>query len=237
MTAVPTVQQALAAVARDVGVVPKGGKADERSGGYRYRGIDDVINALHGPLVEHGVVICPQVVHWATHEYHGYKSGVWSLTQVQVRYMVYGPAGDHVEVVGIGEGIDNGDKGPGKAMSYAWKTAISQLFSLPTDDPEMDNETAPPPDADARRPTGRSRRASAPPPDPVDDDPALRARMLAAVAALDQDGQDEAASWLRSERRSLKNPVEVDTLTRFGDYMAAWLDVPAWPAPQQEDPT
>lgn len=129
--------QAIAAVAKDVGAVGK----DNRSQGYSYRGIDDVINALHGPLAKHGVVIVPHVVEH-TEEPADYGKGGWKLTTMIVEYHVYGPEADAVPtpVRAVGTGLDNSDKGPGKAMSYAYKAAISQLFSLPTDDVRMDNE-------------------------------------------------------------------------------------------------
>jgi len=46
---------------------------------------------------------------------------------------------DTVDVLGIGFGIDPGDKGPGKAISYAVKYALLKAFGLETgDDPDQD---------------------------------------------------------------------------------------------------
>lgn len=46
----------------------------------------------------------------------------------------------HIECAGFGHGIDNQDKGPGKAMSYAFKYAMLKVFGIETgDDPERDN--------------------------------------------------------------------------------------------------
>lgn len=238
------VHVAINRVARDVGAVGKDrrtGENGEPGPKYNYRGIDAVMNAVHPALIRHGVVIVPQVEHWATEDFNLYTKPNL-LTQIKVRYLVVGPMGDSLEVVAIGEGVDNGDKGTGKAMSYAYKSAIGQLLSLPTDDPDMDNEhsderaAAPPRASRGASRTRRSPTTTDPAPEaPTDDDPALRARMVAALADLDQEGRDEAASWLQSERRSLKAPVETETLARFGDYMALWLNVPAWPAPTEEE--
>jgi hypothetical protein len=44
-----------------------------------------------------------------------------------------------LKVTSHGYGVDNGDKGPGKAMSYAYKYALLKLFCLETgDDPDND---------------------------------------------------------------------------------------------------
>jgi len=66
-----------------------------------------------------------------------------------MEYWIYGPDGSCLQhpVRAFAVGDDNSDKGPGKALSYAYKSAISQLFCIPTDDPSMDNEHAPPAEA------------------------------------------------------------------------------------------
>lgn len=134
---------AVSAVAADLSAVGK----DRKSGdGYGYRGIDDVINALHPLLCRHKVVIVPRLRAWSVDPWKGYRHdpdrNPWTRTSVMVDYQVIGPDGCAVEMTAVGEGIDNSDKGVGKAMSYAYKSFVSQLFSIPTDDPSMDTEHA-----------------------------------------------------------------------------------------------
>lgn len=48
---------------------------------------------------------------------------------------------DFIDVLGFGYGIDPGDKGPGKATSYAVKYALLKAFGLETgDDPDFDQD-------------------------------------------------------------------------------------------------
>lgn len=149
MTGELSAVQAVAAVMADLPAVGK----DSQSGGggqysYRYRGIDDVINALAGPMRRHGLVLVPHVIDCDVVPMQG-RNG-WTETRMTVEYDVVGPDGSTLPrpVRTFAIGADNGDKGPGKALSYAFKSAVSQLFAIPTDDPAMDNEQAVIPDAE-----------------------------------------------------------------------------------------
>ena len=141
-----TLIDALSAIQGEIGAVGKDGKAHASMGGYSFRGIDAVMNALHPLLAKHGVVIAPTIVDHQLTPFAGY-SKPHTITILTIDYNVHGPNGEKLDppVRAIGYGIDNTDKGPGKAQSYAFKSAIGQLFSLPTDDPEMDNEQTPEP--------------------------------------------------------------------------------------------
>lgn len=130
-----TVQQQVAKVTRDIGVVGKS-KKSAAAGNYSYRGIEAVMNALNPVLAEHKVTIVPNVVHWERID--GAKGN--RLLTLVVRYDIWGPAGDKIESTVVAEGIDNQDKGPGKAMSYAFKAMAAQVFCIPTED-NVDNES------------------------------------------------------------------------------------------------
>lgn len=120
-----------------------------RSQGYAYRKVDDLMKALHPLLAEHGVVIAPVVLSHETAD-TDYGKGGWTMTTLHIRYEVrhanQSSPEDMISIVSVGQGLDSGDKGVGKAFSYAFKSAMSQLFSIPTDDPEMDNEFTPAPE-------------------------------------------------------------------------------------------
>lgn len=139
--------EALARVSEQVGAIAK----DRRpSAGpqYQYRGVEDVLNALHGPLIENGVVIVPATTAWEVIERPSYgKNGQHTETRLMVNYRIYGPGGpsDVIEASVYAAGIDDGDKGSGKAMSYAYKSLAFQLFCIPTD-AAQDNEDAFPPE-------------------------------------------------------------------------------------------
>lgn len=175
-----SVHEALGSVQRAISHVGKDSQT-KAGGTYNYRGIDAVVNALHPLLGRYGVVISPTVVGHELVPFTGY-SKPHGLTILTIDYHVFGPDGDQLDppVRAIGYGLDATDKGPGKAMSYAYKTAIGQLFSLPTDDPGMDNEQTPDTDEHPHA------------------DPKFVADVLARFGGLNPDAQTVIADWLAS---------------------------------------
>lgn len=138
--------EAIARVQARISSIGKHGEATE-GGRYSFRRIDDVIAGLHPILADERVMIIPagQEVVSFVQPVPGRKES-WSAMTIRVTYELRCgdcPESPPVVVQGIGIGLDNGDKGPGKALSYAYKSAISQLFSIPTDDPAMDVEMTP----------------------------------------------------------------------------------------------
>lgn len=133
---IPTVTQALAEAARNVLAVGKDRSADEKQGGYKFRGIDGVLGAVHGPITAAGVIPIPhdEIVERERWEFW---SGSWFLYRVKIRWQFIGPAGDSFEVTNWGEALDNADKGLGKARSYAMKDLLIRIFTIPTTDPDM----------------------------------------------------------------------------------------------------
>lgn len=148
----PTVVEALTAVMSDVQSVRKGKTNTDQ--GYKFRGVDDVVNAVGPVLRKHGVIVLP-VMERATYRDVQTSRGKPSReSTVEVRYRFYGPAGDFVEAVVPGEAMDFGDKGVAKAMSVAYRIVLLQALCIPTDEPEPDAQSY--------------ERASAPTWDPVE---------------------------------------------------------------------
>lgn len=135
-----TVIQALHAVMRDVGAVKKGDRNTQ--GNFNFRGIDAVTNAVYPALVEHGVVVAPEV---QTYDYGtvvvGHKRTEMGHARLTVKFTFYGPDGDSVSAVTAGEAFDSGDKATAKAHSVAFRTALLQTLCLPTDEPDPDSSS------------------------------------------------------------------------------------------------
>lgn len=106
--------------------------------GYKFRGIDDVYNAMHEPLAKHGVFIVPQVVERWREEKTSKAGALLMYTTLKVSHRFYAPDGSSVEAVTVGEALDSGDKSTNKAMSAAMKYAILEVFAIPT---QADNDT------------------------------------------------------------------------------------------------
>jgi ERF superfamily len=135
------VVQAITLVKRDLGAVSKDKRMESGPARYSYRSIDDVLNKLHAPLVEHGLVIAPKVAQ-VLQEATGVttKSGASiTHTMVDVLYLVYGPEGDTIEVRTFGEALDSGDKGYNKAFTAAFKGCLTQVLAIPFATDDMDD--------------------------------------------------------------------------------------------------
>lgn len=128
--ATPTIFEAMAKVAEEIGAVAKNLKNVES--GYAARGIDDVLNAVHGPLTKNGVTVAPKVLR-ADYEVVEVGRNRTQMRQatLRVRFRFYGPRGDHIDVVTCGEALDSGDKATNKAMGGAFKYALLHTFTIP----------------------------------------------------------------------------------------------------------
>lgn len=129
-----TIFEALSKMLLDVDAISKA--RDNRQQGYKFRGIDDVYNAIHPLFARFGVFSVPTVMDSKTEERTTKSGGALIYRVLTVRYTFYSGDGSHVDAVVIGEGMDSGDKASNKAMAVAHKYAICQILSIPTDDPK-----------------------------------------------------------------------------------------------------
>ncbi len=126
---------ALAAITKDIKAVRKTRKSDfgqngGKGGGYKYRSIDDFYNAFHPLLARHGVFILPRVLDVRT-EPVATRGGAALHLLVRVAYRFCCRDGSAVECEAMGEAQDSSDKALGKALSYAHKYCLSQMFCVP----------------------------------------------------------------------------------------------------------
>ena len=134
----PTVVQALSAVMADVRAVAKKERNTSQGGGFYFRGIDAVVNAVGPALRTHGVVVTPHLDHIDRREGRTSKGGTLNYVAVIVTYTFTGPAGDTMTATVPGEAFDSGDKATAKAMSVAFRTCLLQALTLPTDEADPD---------------------------------------------------------------------------------------------------
>lgn len=114
---------------------------DQRNGqqGWKFRGVDDVMNTLHPILVKHKVFACPKVLDIQRTSATTSKGGCLNYATATVEYNFYDESGESISVTVVGEGMDSGDKATSKALSIAYKYAMFQTFCIPTeDDPDKD---------------------------------------------------------------------------------------------------
>ena len=134
MSEVKKVHAAIVAVAdglRKQGI----GKDKKCTGGaqFRYRGIDDVYAALAPLLVANNLHIRPVSIV----KEDDTMAGKMRLVRIYVTYEVTSAEdGSSITCVTLGEGCDTSDKASGKAMSYAYKALMFQLFCIPVEGQE-----------------------------------------------------------------------------------------------------
>lgn len=113
-------------------------------GGYAYRGIDDVLNALSLTLTKRGVVILPEILSSVQTTIPTAKGGTMRHVELDVRYTLVAVAdGSTVTARVRAEGTDSGDKATNKAMSAAYKYMAFQVFCIPTIGVDSESDARP----------------------------------------------------------------------------------------------
>ena len=101
---------------------------------FKYRSIDDVMNAIQPLLAKYKVFPVPEVLEQKREERVGTKGGNLIYSVCKIKYRFYAEDGSFIEAITIGEGMDSGDKASNKAMAAAMKYAICQILCIPTEE-------------------------------------------------------------------------------------------------------
>lgn len=132
-------------ITKIIAEIPAIGKEKvNKTQGFKYRGIDDVMNAIQPLLAKYKVFITPEVLEQTREERQSTKGGTLIYSICKIKYTFYAEDGSNVTAITIGEGMDSGDKATNKAMAIAMKYALFQVFCIPTD--EMKDPDAETPD-------------------------------------------------------------------------------------------
>ena len=127
----------------EIGAVGK--DAVNKQQGFKYRGIDAVMNAINPALTKNHVFIVPEVLDQSREERTTKSGGALIYSVCRIKYTFYAEDGSCIEAVTVGEGMDSGDKATNKAMAIAFKYACFQVFCIPTEEmKDPDEETQDP---------------------------------------------------------------------------------------------
>lgn len=169
-----TPKKVYAAINRVQAALAKEGISKDRTanmpgGNYKFRGIDDIYNALSGLLAEHKLCVLPRMLTRQVVDRVSAKGNTLIYTVVEAEFDFVSSEDGSVHVVRtFGEAMDSGDKGCNKAMSAAYKYAAMQAFAIPTEgDNDTENQThelAPPAPAKAPPKKAPDKPADAPKP-------------------------------------------------------------------------
>lgn len=139
----PTIHQSLIQVMEKLEGISKSGTNTHQN--YNFRGIDQVMGALHQPLVDCKVLMLPDYELVSEEDRETTNANgeprVSRFVTVQATYTFIGPAADSLTVRTVGSASDTADKAVNKAMAAALKYAVLQTFMVPVGDPDADEET------------------------------------------------------------------------------------------------
>ena len=136
----PMIYAAMAAVMKDVAPVGKNNQNSEQK--YKFRSIEDVMNAVKAGLTKHDVFYLPTVLSRIPEERRTAGGKPMNVVHLEIRYDFYAADGSSVSSVVWGEGADLADKATNKAMSAALKYNLVQAFSIAAEDIEDSDRSA-----------------------------------------------------------------------------------------------
>lgn len=129
------IYQRILAITGEVGSLEKDSKVTKKGGGslYDYASHDAVTNHVRDAMVKYGVIAIPSIT---AHKDNGNRIE----TEMTVKYLCVDNPPDMTEHNVISYGVDNSDKGPGKAMSYGVKISHQKMFKLASYEDEGGDE-------------------------------------------------------------------------------------------------
>lgn len=138
--------QAIAAIMEEISAIGKD-KVNQKQG-FKFRGIDDVYNALHPLMAKHKVFTVPEVVSKESTFETSQNGNKLFYERLMVRYTFFADDGSSFQATVYGIGMDSGDKAANKAMAIAHKYVLLQVFAIPTEDMADPDKETPPPSVD-----------------------------------------------------------------------------------------
>jgi hypothetical protein len=127
------------------GGITKDKAAPQSAGGYQFRGIDDMYNALCRLTAEAGLVMLPRVKEHRYELKERFKDGkpigyqTHAYVTMTIEFVSEHDLTTHV-VRTVGEGIDSSDKATNKSLSAAFKYGCLMSFMIPTHGEMVDSE-------------------------------------------------------------------------------------------------
>lgn len=188
-------------------------RTNTQGAGFRYRGIDDVYNALSGLLAENGLCILPRGLGRELVERESNAGKPLFYVVVSMEYDFVSAIDGSMHTVGpfYGEAMDSGDKATNKAMSIAYKMMAFEAFAIPT---EGDND----PDANTHdvKPRPQAQAQVAPVPAPTAKVVAAPdgwvPRLYSPNPLKDEADADAFVTFMKSEIAALESKDRLEAL-------------------------
>lgn len=117
---------------------------DRAAQGYKFRGIDQMLNFLNPIMARHQLALVPHhVFDEQVIERQTKSGGAMYFARAKVEFRLRHACGDALQVMVWSEASDVSDKALNKVMSVAWKYAAIQTFCIPVEDVADENPTNP----------------------------------------------------------------------------------------------
>lgn len=124
-------------------------KKDNSGFQFKYVSSSQALGALREAMDANGLVLVPSVLAYEVRD-HLTKDGkhnYFTILDMQFDWVNVDDPKEHISCRWTGQGLDDGEKGVGKALTYAEKYFMLKFFNIPTDKDD--------PDANQRRPQER----------------------------------------------------------------------------------
>lgn len=107
---------------------------------YQYVSSSQTIAAVRDLLDQHGIFLKTEMLGQELKEFHTQKGALQFMTTVHMRFTWIHAENPEEQIVTLweGQGVDNAEKGIGKAATYAEKYFILKTFNIPTDKDDPD---------------------------------------------------------------------------------------------------
>lgn len=136
----PEIYAALIQVMQSVGSIAKDQENEAQK--FKFRGIEQVMNALQPALIKHSVLVVPTVTDKDIELRVSAKGTQMTFIRLTMEFrFIAASDGSSVVATVLGEAMDFGDKAANKAMSIAYKYACFQVLSIPTEDNATDPDS------------------------------------------------------------------------------------------------
>lgn len=156
-------------------------KKDNKGFQFQYVSSSQTLGALREAMDAQGVLLVPEILDHAVSDKATKKEGSQLFTELTMKFTWINAElpEERIECLWYGQGLDTGEKGTGKAATYAEKYFMLKFFNVPTDkdDPDSFQEKV-----DAQKPVVET------PPTPVTD-----AHLKHLEAQIKQHGLDREA--------------------------------------------
>ena len=107
---------------------------------YQYVSSSQTVSAVRDLLDEHSIFLKTEMLDQTLTEFKTAKGALQFMTVIKMRFTWINAENPEEQIVTLweGQGVDNGEKGIGKAATYAEKYFILKTFNIPTDKDDPD---------------------------------------------------------------------------------------------------